>query len=161
KMPLHIAAEHLNTEIVVLLLKAGSDPCAQTITAQDTPLLIALTHNNPEVAKLLITNANSSIPDFEHNTPLHIAAGNGEITIVEQLLEFNALISSANDSGMTPLHRAAEGYYPQVMELLRKRGANLTVTDQEGRTAHDIFRRLANFFESPKMHQNEPQKSSD
>ncbi len=51
-------------------------------------------------------------------TPLHRAAGNGDVAAVRQLLEANAHIDARNARGETPLHYAARGGHVEVAQLL-------------------------------------------
>jgi len=54
------------------------------------------------------------------NTPLHLAAYNGHINIVQFLVEHNAIISPRNRYGKTPLRLAEQANEVEIAEYLEK-----------------------------------------
>jgi ankyrin repeat protein len=57
-------------------------------------------------------------------TPLHIAAGCGDVSIVKCLVEMGAIVNARAKMQHTPLYMAAmNGYYP-IVEYLLSRGAD-------------------------------------
>ena len=74
-------------------------------------------------------------------TPLHIAARDGNLGEVKNLLlDSNIDVNNAENAyGMTPLHLAAEnGYIDIVKALLKQPGINPEKKDNLGRTAFDL-----------------------
>lgn len=66
----------------------------------------------------------NNIEDNNGFRPLHIAARNGYITLVELLLEHGASLDERTNYGFTPLHLAAKFGYLDVVRVLLRRGAN-------------------------------------
>lgn len=51
--------------------------------------------------------------DFNHNTPLHIAAAKGNLAALKVLLTADIKIDARNELSKTPMHLAAEyGHVP-------------------------------------------------
>jgi ankyrin repeat protein len=65
-------------------------------------------------------------------TPLHLAARDGRLEIVDVLLKAGARADIADDRGSTPLHWAAG--HPGVISILVERGASVNMVDRSGRT---------------------------
>ncbi|RUS31605.1 ankyrin repeat-containing domain protein [Jimgerdemannia flammicorona] len=78
----------------------------------------------------------SSLRDKTGSTPLHCAAGEGHLEIVQALvIEFGQNVNAVDDSGRTPLHFAArEGHADIVKILVADLGANGNVMDKFGYT---------------------------
>jgi hypothetical protein len=70
--------------------------------------------------------------------PLHWAAENGHIHIIELLLGAGADINAKNKDGNTPLHYAALTCKVETVELLLKRGADPTAKNVKGETPADV-----------------------
>ena len=85
----------------------------------------ALANKQTEVAKLLLTKGSkvNSRNGRPTGTPLHYAVINGDIEIVEMLLNRSANINAANQYGITPLYNAVRSKKMEIIELLLKKGA--------------------------------------
>ena len=85
----------------------------------------AVVNKHTEVAKLLLTKGSKvkSRNIIHTDKPLHYAAINGDIEIVEMLLNRGANINAANWSGVTALHNAVKSKTMEIIELLLKMGA--------------------------------------
>jgi len=74
-------------------------------------------------------------------TPLHTAAEAGQVAVVRLLLQIPAVRANAQDDfGWTPLHYAAcclEDTSPELLVMLVRHGASVTVPDVRGYTAPD------------------------
>lgn len=57
-------------------------------------------------------------------TPLHLAALQGKIGVMKQLLDARAPANAADEHGMTPLHKAAVGGRTEAAQLLLNAGAS-------------------------------------
>ena len=64
-----------------------------------------------------------------NSTPLHYAAGNGHLSIVEYLVNQKADINEKNDDDWTPLHKAARFGHLSVVEYLVNQKADLNTKD--------------------------------
>ncbi len=67
-------------------------------------------------------------------TALYLAAGAGDLNLVELLLAADADVNAADKSGDTPLHEAVFRGYEQVARLLLARGADINAGNQAGVT---------------------------
>src|SRR4029079_2040883 len=71
-------------------------------------------------------------------TPLHYAATNGHLPVIELLLENHAYIDAESPNGTTPLMMAAHYGTPAAVKLLLDSGADPTLKNQLGLTALDF-----------------------
>jgi ankyrin repeat protein len=109
-------------------------------TPQDeSPLMMASLKGHLELARKLIAK------DADVNktgwTPLHYAATNGHLAIMELLLEQHAFIDAESPNGTTPLMMAAHYGSPAAVKLLLEAGADTTMKNQLGLTAIDFANR--------------------
>ncbi|MEE6450771.1 ankyrin repeat domain-containing protein [Gottfriedia acidiceleris] len=111
---LGIAAHYGQYEVVKTLIKNGAQINALShsklsFIPQNTALHAAIAGaKSIELIEFLITNgADPNISDSEGNTPLHIAAFEGNTSIAEHLLKNGAQIKT-NNSGKTPIEIAKE-----------------------------------------------------
>ena len=100
--------------------------------------------NIKEVKRLLNNGANPDVPDAHGLTPLHQAAYWGETEIVDLLIKAGANVNAENKGrGWTPLHSAAVSggmrSRKDVIDLLRKAGAEETPKDKHGWTPADYM----------------------
>ncbi|EFJ31795.1 hypothetical protein SELMODRAFT_3903, partial [Selaginella moellendorffii] len=66
------------------------------------------------------------------SSPLHLAVGQGEVTIVTALLEAGAEIDKKNKLGHTPLHYAVGQARADIARKLRDKGADFRLEDETG-----------------------------
>jgi uncharacterized protein len=71
-------------------------------------------------------------------TPLHYAAANGHDDIVKLLLDHSAYVDAGSPNGTTPLMMAARGGHVSTVKLLLDNGADLNVKNQIGMNALDF-----------------------
>ncbi|XP_061520991.1 histone-lysine N-methyltransferase EHMT2 [Phycodurus eques] len=129
---LHAAAQRGLLEVCYILLQAGAQ-----IDAQDkdlrTPLLEAIVNNHTQVARYLIQNG-ACVYNVEEDgyTGLHHAAKQGNLEIVNILLETGQVdVNSQDNGGWTPIIWAAEHKHVEVIKVLLNRGADVTINDKE------------------------------
>ena len=106
-------------------------------TAQDeSPLMMASLKGQLDLARKLVDRgADVNKPGW---APLHYAATNGHLKIMELLLNENAHIDAASPNGTTPLMMAAHYGSPAAVKLLLEAGADPTIRNQLGLTAIDF-----------------------
>jgi len=112
----------------------------ETRTAQDeSPLMMAALKGQTELARKLIErNADVNKTGW---TPLHYAATNGHLAIIELLLENHAYIDAESPNGTTPLMMAAHYGTPAAVKLLLEAGADPSLRNQLGLSAIDFANR--------------------
>uniref|UniRef100_A0A0K8TKJ2 Protein phosphatase 1 regulatory subunit 16A n=1 Tax=Tabanus bromius TaxID=304241 RepID=A0A0K8TKJ2_TABBR len=77
-------------------------------------------------------------PDLQGATPLHIAAANGYIRVVEFLLEHNVSLDVVDKDLWSPVHAAACWGHLEVLEMLSQHGADLNGRNKDDETPSDI-----------------------
>jgi len=109
-----------------------------------TAFLLAADRSDVPLMRLLVElGADPLIPNFNHTTPLMMAAGlettepleeAGEepeaLEAVKMLLDLGADINAVDDNGDTAMHGAAYNQYPLVVKLLADRGADPKIWNQ-------------------------------
>jgi ankyrin repeat protein len=85
------------------------------------------------VRLLLLCDASRSIVDGDGDTPLHLAALDGNVELAAMLVH-KSLIDCRNSVGCAPLHYAASGGDADTVLLLLKAGADTFARDTDGET---------------------------
>jgi len=89
--------------------------------------------------KQVIGNGGSlEIGDTVGAKPLHIAAANGYLSVVEFLLDQHVSTDSKDNDGWQPIHAAACWGHLEVVELLVQNGADLNAQTKNQETPYDI-----------------------
>ncbi|XP_039130395.1 ankyrin repeat-containing protein At5g02620-like [Dioscorea cayenensis subsp. rotundata] len=146
--PLHIAVRTTHTDVASLLInftknypadiELGEKPLHQINNKDNTVLHDAVSSKNIKIVKELL----EADPELRHSlnkeneSPLHIAAYEGFLEIVDAFLKFDLVVpTEALDTG-TPLHLAAFGGHIKIVEKLLQKNADLiTQCDACGNTA--------------------------
>ncbi len=118
--------------IVKGLLAEGFDPNERDGQGQ-VPLFLALRSESRQVVAALLANPKTEIDAVNPHgeTPVMMAAMRGDLALTRQLLERGARLAR---EGWTPLHYAASGPEPKVVELLLDRGAPIDALSPNGTT---------------------------
>ncbi|XP_018783843.1 PREDICTED: protein phosphatase 1 regulatory subunit 16A isoform X3 [Bactrocera latifrons] len=88
-----------------------------------------------EVAR---TGGDLEEPDYQGATPLHIAAANGYVRVVEFLLEMHVNVDAVDKDMWSPVHAAACWGHLEVLEMLAQCGADLNAKNKDDETPSDI-----------------------
>jgi ankyrin repeat protein len=84
----------------------------------------------------LLVAAGVNLEKLENGmSPLHLAAGNGQVETVKVLVELGADKNAHTAGGMTPLHMAAVEGHVETVKVLAQLGAELGVQTVNGETA--------------------------
>ncbi|WP_265029658.1 ankyrin repeat domain-containing protein [Wolbachia endosymbiont (group A) of Philonthus cognatus] len=101
-----------------------------------TPIILAAQGSRWNVVKLLANkgaNINGETTEYK-GTPLHFAAGEGNVDIAKFLLERGAYIYSQDNRNRQPLHYAVKTGKLDIVKLLLDGGANPNVKDMDDQT---------------------------
>ncbi|CAK4343564.1 unnamed protein product [Aphanomyces euteiches] len=79
------------------------------------------TGNTDLVRKILAEGANVNVADYDQRTPLHIAASDGRVKVVEMLLQAGASVYAKDRWGVTPIDCAKDA---TIAALLAKHSSN-------------------------------------
>jgi ankyrin repeat protein len=115
--------------------QVGSDVKGVTKCATDAMLIIsagkeALIERSP-CAK---NRSGLHSKDKHGNTPLHIAAQQGNLKVMQLLLDNNAVINKADKQGRTPLYVAAQNGQLSAIKMLLDSNADVNEASNEGVT---------------------------
>ena len=125
-----------------ILFKYNNDNCTADGVYRNTPLLYAAWYGHVNVVRVLLEGgADVDRANADQDTALHVAAQYGHLDVCRLLLDWGAKVDPLNKWRFTPLHWAALLGRLSVVELLVERGADVSVKDEDGRTASDLARR--------------------
>lgn len=104
-----------------------------------SPLLLATSHNNPAIVKLLLARgADADALDIDKHTPLQVAVLLGLSQIVEALVAPGGADVNVKDrGGNTQLHKAAKWDDLAIVKILLANGAHKEIRDAAGLRAED------------------------
>ncbi|GAM22126.1 hypothetical protein SAMD00019534_053010 [Acytostelium subglobosum LB1] len=132
--PLLSASSSGHAHMVRLLLENNADAnCANE--AKRTPLHYACSKGKADIVDLLLQNGAKSRKDDTGASPIHRAAANGSVVIIERLIKAEKNnIDSQNVEGDTAAHIAVMYGYDEVVTLLLSLGADFTIENKEKKT---------------------------
>ena len=101
-----------------------------------TPLYYSILCGFQDVAEWLVTSCFQDVNarNWDNETSLHAASGEGFLKIAELLLEKGANIEGRDIAGWTPLHWASGRGHVEVSRLLLQCGANIDAKDNGEQT---------------------------
>lgn len=129
--PLGIAINLKDKNTADLLVASGA---INGISAENL-ILYAFQKNSVGVETMLSGGVTPNCTDKDNNTPLIIAAANGDLDSVKQLIAYHANVNVKNKVGMTPLLYAVKGKHKEVAEYLINSGAKINASNIYGQNA--------------------------
>uniref|UniRef100_A0ACD5ZV83 Uncharacterized protein n=1 Tax=Avena sativa TaxID=4498 RepID=A0ACD5ZV83_AVESA len=124
RQALHLAAANGRTDACRYLVQDLAFPVDAPSSPGETPLLLAATFGHTAAAAYLLERgASPRATDGDGETSLHWAAYNGDRELAMLLLSRGADVDAATPRG-TPLHVAAAGAHPAVVDILLRHGAD-------------------------------------
>ncbi|XP_011172017.2 transient receptor potential channel pyrexia-like [Solenopsis invicta] len=124
-------------KIVDILVKKGAFVDAVHPDTGNTALHHAVMQDSEEATQILLSEyADPKICNNSGNTPFHIAAERGNITIFQDLSKKipDKIIDICNKKGETALHKAVYHGHREIAQNLIIRGANLAAVTETGDT---------------------------
>ena len=123
---LHVACCRGQKEIADILLSGGARP---NVVNNDllTPLhyVAAAQNDQPVLAELLCSfHAKINMMTWRHVRPLHCAAVQGNVGVVDVLLDHLVVVDAADEKKNTALHYAVHRGFYTIVRLLLRAGAN-------------------------------------
>ncbi|KAJ5119743.1 hypothetical protein N7448_010412 [Penicillium atrosanguineum] len=145
KRPLILAAMKGYLDIVKLLLLSYDATLEVTDSVGLSALYWAVSENQVETARFLLSHGADINRGVDGSTPLHSAI-TGVITenqmeMIHLVLEQGANVNPADETSNLPLMRAAISSKADLVRLLLSKGADAHAKDDEGLTALDWARR--------------------
>ena len=111
------------------LIKNGADVNAKGRHG-DTPLHMASSYGNLEIAQLLIENgANVNAKYRLGMTPLHITLNRGHLEFAKLLIDHGADVNTKRNDDNTPLHWASDEGHLELAKLFIENGADVNAKD--------------------------------
>jgi serine/threonine protein kinase len=132
--PLETALTAKSIEAVSSLIQHGA-PTQKVFPSELFPIDIATEIDSAEILQLILNNGASAQTQSLGLTPLHRAAKNGSLNVIDPLLAAGAFLNAVSREGKTPLHIAAEKQNIPMVQVLLEKGAKVDSRDSTGRTA--------------------------
>jgi len=137
--PIHYASMHDDVDLFKLFVEGLEDsPINWTNAMKQNSLHIAVWHSNTELVKFILSldKVNINSKDKVGRTPLHYAARNGNLEIVELLIKYGAKVSSSSITNEEPLHEAVYKGHLEVAKFLLDKGAKVNSGSYRGYPIH-------------------------
>ena len=138
--PLYVACSEGLTGVVKQLLDCSADVGLTTSISNKCPLLIACQRKGNIAMMLLERGADPNV-EKDYQTPLKLAAANGDAILVKQLLTYGANVNQMQNVSHTALHIAIDKckstlneVYVKTVQVLLKSGADINVLNHRGET---------------------------
>ncbi len=137
KTPMDIACEHNFYPGMALLLRKGAE---LHLPGKDVEKIIlnAVKRGNTTLIKAMVDRGiNMNFSDKDGKTPLHLCINRRKVATV--LIESGVPLNVIDNAGNTPLHYATN---KNTAKFLVKRGADIRIKNNEGKTAFDIIGKI-------------------
>lgn len=131
-----LAIQEPSPKVAEVLLRWPKTNVEYRTVKDESPLMLASLRGQLDLARKLIERgADVNKPGW---APLHYAATNGHLEVMDLLLENHAYIDAESPNGTTPLMMAALYGTTPAVKLLLDAGADPTLRNQLGMTAVDF-----------------------
>ncbi|KKY13643.1 putative ankyrin repeat protein [Phaeomoniella chlamydospora] len=160
--PLHVAADNNHPGVTRFLVLQGADIEAKS-DGDWTPLLNAAKKGHEEVIDALLSSkANVNAQTSSGMTSLHWAAENGHLKAVRRILQEPNVWTNAKDAfDSTPLIRAAQHDYMEIVEALRPHILEGLLSETAAQACNEFTAAVVDFYvESPSVVKNVVRKQS-
>ncbi|XP_014234163.1 serine/threonine-protein phosphatase 6 regulatory ankyrin repeat subunit A isoform X2 [Trichogramma pretiosum] len=137
---LHLASEHGYLEVCDALLANKAFINSKSRVGR-TALHLAAMNGNTHLVRFLVQDHGAALDvlTLRKQTPLHLAAGAGQLLVCKLLLELGASIDATDDQGQKPIHAAAMNNYAEVAQLFLQRHPSLVMAcTKDGNTCAHI-----------------------
>ncbi|XP_065179004.1 uncharacterized protein LOC135809557 [Sycon ciliatum] len=150
RTPLYVAAQSGDTDVVKVLLEAGSDACQVSQGCGGRTALHEVS-NSVDKCKLLLENgASAEAVDSNGKTALHCAR---HVDVVRLLLDNGCAINTTDKSGNEALHdilnSTATSDKGAIIKLLLERGASANANNADGESPVFLAVSACNGFTAP------------
>jgi len=132
-----------NHKALVYLLDQGK-PLIKPDKVGVTPLMLACANGNTTIAEKLLQSKYAKDlalrTDVQGRNAFHYAAMHGYVTCTALLKAYQCDMNAQDDQGWTPVVYAVRGGHHRMVAGLLKRAADLTISDNQNRSAlHHCF----------------------
>ena len=134
-----LALREPSLKVLPELIKAPKINVEVRSLKEESPLMLASLKGFFEICQQLIAaDEDVNKPGW---APLHYAASQTRLDVIQLLLDNNAYIDAESPNGTTPLMMAAQYGTPEAVKLLLEAGADPTLKNALGLTAFDFAQR--------------------
>ncbi|MBU3636335.1 ankyrin repeat domain-containing protein [Polynucleobacter sp. es-MAR-4] len=132
-----VAVREKSLKVTDLLLSIPATDVNLANKSGENPLMMAAFDGDFPTVKVLVLEKKASVnkPGW---APIHYAATNGHLQIVEFLMANGAKVNALSPSETTPLMMAIGSGNDQLIKYLLDNGADLSMRNHEGYTAIDV-----------------------
>nr|AOR81468.1 no mechanoreceptor potential C [Nilaparvata lugens] len=137
---LHLAAERGYLQVCDALLTHKAFINSKSRVGR-TALHLAAMNGYANLCKFLVQDHNATIDvlTLRKQTPLHLAAGFGQLEVCQLLLDMGASIDATDDQGQKPIHQAAQNNFSEVAKLFLQQHPSLVMAfTKDGNTCAHI-----------------------
>jgi len=134
-----LALREPSLKVLPVLIKAPKINVEVRSLKDESPLMLASLKGFFEICQQLIAaDADVNKPGW---APLHYAASQARLEVIQLLLDHSAYIDAESPNGTTPLMMAAQYGTPEAVKLLLEAGADPSLKNALGLTAFDFAQR--------------------
>ena len=143
KTALEMALQRKNNAIAITILENGGQLTPSTHRGPSAFVNTVLNGAPVEVVKrMLELGANVNAPEWDNSTyPLHILIARGaSLDIIKALVDAGADLKATDGFGFSPLHAAAVGGNPEIIQYLLDKGLDPMLKGVNGKTPAQMAR---------------------